>query len=220
MLATLAFAVAITLASGAVFVELLDAVVSHDGATSPDEEIARWVVDLRTPWLTAVMRPTTHLADYAVAGTVAAVVAVALFAARRRGAAAAVIVSSLGAMLVTELLKELVGRERPTPDGRLVEAVGHAFPSGHSSQAVACYGGLALAVILTTDLQRRRVAAIALAAVVAIAVGTSRVYLGVHWPSDVLSGWIVGLTWLVLVASAAWLLRRLDRPEGWWSQAE
>lgn len=220
MVATLAFAAVAALAAGSAFVELVDAVMSHDGATSPDEEIARWIADLRTPWLTAAMRPTTHLADYAVAGTIAVVTAVALFVTRRRGAAVALVVSSLGAMLVTEVLKELVGRERPAADGRLVEAVGHAFPSGHSSQAVACYGGLALVVILTTDRPRRRVVAVALAAVVAVAVGTSRVYLGVHWPSDILSGWIVGLTWLVLVATVAWLLRRLDRPQGWWPQVE
>lgn len=209
----------VSLAAGAVFVELVDEVVSHDGATSPDEEVARWIAERRTPWLTHVMRPTTRLADYAVAGTVAAAVAMALAATRRRGAAAAVLVSSLGAMLVTEVLKEVVGRERPMADGRLVEAAGHAFPSGHSSQAIACYGGLALAVVLTTRSRPRRTAAVAAAGLVALAVGTSRTYLGVHWPADVLSGWIVGLTWLVLVATAAWLLRRLDRPRGWWPQA-
>ncbi|QGG94283.1 phosphatase PAP2 family protein [Actinomarinicola tropica] len=206
----------VSLTAGAAFVELVDAVTSEEGASSPDAEVARWIAERRTPWVTALMRLTTRLADYAIAGTVAAAAAVALVAARRRGPASALVASSLGAMLVTEVLKEVVGRERPMADGRLVEAAGHAFPSGHSSQAVACYGGLALAVVLTTRSSRRRAAAVAAVAVVALAVGTSRVYLGVHWPADVLSGWIVGLTWLALVASGSLLLQRLDRPRGWW----
>jgi membrane-associated phospholipid phosphatase len=199
-----------------IITELVDEVMDPDQAVTPDHRIVDWIARRTSPALDTLFQTATRLADYWVAMSIVAVTAIVLITRRHRGAAAALVTSSLGAAAVTEVLKELIGRQRPPIDGRLVHASGLAFPSGHSSQSIACYGGLALVAILITKRTGPRLAAIIAATTIAVLVGASRVYLGVHWPSDVLAGWIVGITWLALVTTATWLLRRLDRPRGWW----
>jgi len=215
---TLAVAGSVALAAGLLIAELVDEVMDPDEAVTPDDRIVDWINQHASPALTTLFRTATRLADYWFAIIVVATTATILIWKRHRGAAFALIASSAGAALVTQTLKEIIGRERPPIGGQLVAATGLAFPSGHSSQSVACYGGLALATILASRRTGPRIAAITAAVVIAFLVGTSRVYLGVHWPSDVVAGWIVGLTWLTLVAAAAWLLRRLNRPRGWWPE--
>jgi undecaprenyl-diphosphatase len=100
---------------------------------------------------------------------------------------------------------------RPRPDLVSHEAYVHtaSFPSGHSMMAAVTY--LTLAVMLARATPRRRLKAyyLAMAAVLTVAVGTSRVYLGVHWPSDVLAGWMIGAAWALLLYTVAdWLGRR------------
>ena len=212
----LAVAVAVVVAGGALVSEVVDEVMVGAGAGQPDDRIATWVRGLRTPGLTTFFRTVTHLSDVWFVTGVVVLVAATLLLRRQLGMAVAVLTASAGAAVITTLVKEFVGRARPPVVGRLVEAVGEAFPSGHSSQAVACYGALALVVAATTSRPAVRVTAPVVAVVVALTVGVSRVYLGVHWPSDVLSGWIVGLAWLAAVAVVSWVLRHVDRPRGWW----
>lgn len=172
-----------------------------------DELVVDWIDEIRSPGATTLFEAATHLADYWVATVVVVVTSAVLVARHRRVAAGVLAASSFGAMAVTEVLKVAIGRERPPVDTHLIEAAGFAFPSGHSSQAVACYGGLALVAVLTTRRTVVRAMAVAAAIAIALVVGVSRVYLRVHWPTDVLVGWAVGLAWLALVVLAARLLR-------------
>jgi membrane-associated phospholipid phosphatase len=93
--------------------------------------------------------------------------------------------------------------------GQLVATAGSAFPSGHATQGAACYG--ALAWIVARQLARRwkRILIFSGTIVLAGLVGLSRVYLGVHWPSDVGSGWALGMGWLVVCMSVLVAMRRL-----------
>jgi undecaprenyl-diphosphatase len=93
--------------------------------------------------------------------------------------------------------------ERPRPDANLTEASGFSFPSGHSAMSMAVYGCLAFALARTCRGFPRLACALAGTALV-VGVGLSRIYLGVHYPSDVIAGWITGAailtaTWLLLV---------------------
>jgi undecaprenyl-diphosphatase len=118
------------------------------------------------------------------------------------------VVTVSGGVLASSLLKYGFDRARPdlVPHGSIVYS--SSFPSGHSMMAATTY--LTLAVVLAQAHSRRRVKGffIAAAALVTMAVGASRVYLGVHWPTDVLAGWTAGTVWAVCCSLIA---RRLQR---------
>jgi undecaprenyl-diphosphatase len=117
-----------------------------------------------------------------------------------RGAVA--IAASLGgAMLIADLVKQLTQRPRPTVE-HLQAVTGSSFPSGHATQASAFWLALALALPAVGVPRRLARAACAAALVIALAVAWSRVYLGVHYPSDVVAGLLLGGGWAVFVAHA------------------
>jgi undecaprenyl-diphosphatase len=104
-------------------------------------------------------------------------------------------VTCIGGGVVDTIVKVGVGRPRPVLDEPIIEAFGKSFPSGHSMQAVVCYGALLLVFL---PLMHGRVRTIAVAATVALvlAIGFSRLALGVHFISDVLGGYALGAAWL------------------------
>ncbi len=134
-------------------------------------------------------------------GVAIALVAVAIYDfARRRNAAvfAFVVAVGVGQLLLNNGLKLIVHRQRPAVL-HLVAASGYSFPSGHSCAAAATWAAVAL--ILSRGRSRRTRAVLAAgAALIAIAVATSRALLGVHWLSDVLAGLLLGWGWFLLVA--------------------
>lgn len=142
----------------------------------------------------------------ALAGTTAAlalsVAAIVVLAALRhwRGALTLAL-AVVGTQVVVTLLKLAVARPRPASNELVSNASGFSFPSGHSATSVAVYATLAF-LAARACCGRRRVFLIGIGALVVTAVGASRVYLGAHYPTDVLAGWLTGGT-LVL---ASWLL--------------
>ncbi len=114
---------------------------------------------------------------------------------------------ALGLLLViligralSEVQKYSIARPRPTLDPHLVVVKTSSFPSGHATSSMIFY--LTLALALTAAGRQRRVAA-ALAVLLSLLIGLSRVMLGVHWPSDVVGGWSFGLLWVLLTLSSA-----------------
>ena len=122
-------------------------------------------------------------------------------------------VTCLGGGIVDTIVKVAVGRPRPEVDEPIIEAFGQSFPSGHSMQAVVCYGALLL-VFLPTIHGRARTAAIVGTVVLALAIGFSRLALGVHFISDVLGGYVLGAAWLAASVAAfeIWREERGKRP--------
>jgi undecaprenyl-diphosphatase len=201
------------------FVELAGEVM--EGDTSAIDR--RLLLALRTPadlsdpvgpsWVEESARDITGLGGYTIL-TFMTVAAIAyLLMARKRHAALLVLVAIGGGMLLSTGLKW--GFERPRPDlvphgTRIYTA---SFPSGHAMLSAITY--LTLGALLARVQQRRRVKAflLGLAVVLTLAVGTSRVYLGVHWPSDVLAGWCVGAAWAALCWFVALQLQRRGQVE-------
>lgn len=153
-----------------------------------------FVQTLRQPWLTPYMESISELAQPVV--LLVMLLAVEAFApGRRPGACAAV--NLVCAVALNVLLKQLV--QRPRPDGfRLIAETGYSFPSGHSMVAMAFYGLLAWMVWhYERDRFVRWLCVIGFGLVIAL-IGISRIYLGVHYASDVIAGFCVSLIWLVL----------------------
>ncbi len=153
-----------------------------------------FVQTLRQPWLTPYMESISELAQ--PVALLAMLLAVEAFApGRRPGACAAV--NLVCAVALNVLLKQLV--QRPRPDGfRLIAETGYSFPSGHSMVAMAFYGLLAWMVWhYERDRFVRWLCVIGFGLVIAL-IGISRIYLGVHYASDVIAGFCVSLIWLAL----------------------
>ncbi|MBI1405591.1 MAG: phosphatase PAP2 family protein [Caulobacter sp.] len=159
-------------------------------------------------WLRTALMDFTSLGSVAVLTLVVAGTA-GLFASLRRWPEAVMLVAaSGGGVAISQGLKLMFGRARPDESLRLVEAVNASFPSGHAMLSAVVY--LTLGAMISRFAERRRVRAFAMGAgvVLTLLVGTSRVYLGVHWPSDVLAGWSLGAAWAMACWLAVWAWER------------
>ena len=158
--------------------------------------------------LRVALADVTSLGSSSVLTLVVLATAGFLFLARRRHSALYVLVASAGGGVLSTALKSLFDRPRPDVVVHLVNVSSASFPSGHALGAAAIY--LTLAVLLARELPRRRLRAFAVSAatLIVVLIGVSRIYLGVHWPTDVLAGWCVGAAWAML----CWLIAdRLER---------
>lgn len=167
---------------------------------------------LGPPWMGEIMRDITALGGTAVLSLLSLGVIGYLALLRRYDLALLVIVAVGGAMLLNLLLK--LGFDRPRPDlvPHLTEVYQSSFPSGHSMAAAATYLTLGAMMARVQPRRRLKIYFLALAIGVMLLIGFSRVYLGVHWPSDVLAGWAAGAVWALLCWLAAWWLSRRRRP--------
>ncbi|MGK7861556.1 phosphatase PAP2 family protein [Falsiroseomonas sp. E2-1-a4] len=201
------------------FIELSDAV--FDGKTVETDRALllalRSSADPADPlgpgWLEEMGRDVTALGGVAV--LVLLILAVTVFMALRRlWHAAALLLAAVGSgILVSTVLKAVFERPRPdlVPHGSYVATA--SFPSGHSMMAAVVYLTLgALLARVEPDL-RVKIFVLSAAVLLTMLVGISRVYLGVHWPTDVLAGWTVGAGWALLVWLTARALQRQGRIE-------
>lgn len=196
------------------FIAIADEVV--DGDTQAFDQ---WAVEsLRVPgqpdvplgprWMHEVGRDLTALGGNAVLTLMVAFVAVFLWLRRLYGAMWLVIISTLTGLVISTSLKLFFERERPSVVGHLSYVVTHSFPSGHSMLSAVVY--LTLGALMGRFVESWRIKAYFLLVAMALTllVGVSRVYLGVHYPTDVLAGWSAGLAWAVLCWLTARYLQR------------
>ncbi len=198
----------VVLALGASFTELAEDVWFREGFVW-DAPLILALHQLSQPWLDTAMRIITQTGE---GGAIAlALVLGGWFLWRRRRLdAATVVISFVGAAAINTVLKLLLARPRPALFPPLVAESGFSFPSGHVTAAVAVYG--LLAVFLWW--QRHRAWAIASGAWVLV-VAVSRIYLGVHYPSDTLGSLTFATLWLLMVfAVRAWYARRGEQASG------
>ncbi len=179
--------------------ELLELAERANGATSIDSSITSRMVAHRTDALTAFARAGSTVGSQKVLAPLVGVVTVPLVGRRRLVPATFLVVAWGGALLLYTLTKAFVNRPRPPSDIWLTTAGGSSFPSGHATQSLGTFVALG-----TRRCGRSHAGApgcVALAIVLDAWVGWSRVYLGVHWATDVVAGWLIGTVWVVTVAS-------------------
>ncbi len=197
------------------FVEISDEVWERE-AHHFDQAILLWMREPHNPAdpigsakIEEMGRDLTALGGFTIlTGLTLASIGIALLLKKPR-IAAIIAVAITSGMVITSLLKRGFDRPRPelVPHGVLVTNA--SFPSGHAMMAAVVYLTLGMLLARTQAQLAMRVYLIALSVAATILVGISRVYLGVHWPTDVLAGWTLGAAWALLF----WLVAiRLDRP--------
>jgi membrane-associated phospholipid phosphatase len=169
-----------------------------DGVIGADPVVQRFLVRNRSVALTDVFRVLTHLGSAAVILPLALVVLLLLVWRRQPMLGFGLVLAAGGTALLVGVVKVLVGRDRPPPIERLAAATGASFPSGHSAVSIAFYGALAWIVVALVERRGLRLLACAAALALGLLVGFSRAYLGVHWMSDVVAGWLLGAVWLAI----------------------
>ncbi|HEU4630492.1 MAG TPA: phosphatase PAP2 family protein [Gemmatimonadaceae bacterium] len=194
------------------FAELAEQV--REGTTQPfDDAVLRALDRLHAPWLETVMLEITSLGNGSVVVAMALVAGTFLWLTRHRYSAALLGAATVGATLLSLLLKSIFHRPRPPEVTWGTHVVTSSFPSGHATSAIVVYATIAY---LVARLQRRRwarVATLALAAVAILLVAASRLFLGVHYPTDVAAGLAVGLAWAAFCMAMLEAVQRFIRRE-------
>ena len=176
-------------AAGWVFGALLQDVLAHDELALVDQPVQQFFVAHREAWLTLLMRGTTNLGNAALLiGVVLSVGLVWRWRAATWRLLGLLAGAFAGAWVLSNTVKLLTHRLRPPA----VQAIGHwtgrAFPSGHATHTTAVYGMLAALLAATTPRWGRKVSVWTAALLIIGLAGLSRLYLGTHWPTDVLAG--------------------------------
>jgi undecaprenyl-diphosphatase len=199
---------ALLVASVAVFREIAEAVGEQDDIARFDVHVAQWFNTHAFEPLTTFMLGFTHV--HGIIGMSVASSLLALWFWRRNAPywLLSVAIAAPGGMLINVLLKNTYARPRPLFDEPLLTLVTYSFPSGHTAASTLFYGLIASYVVTTSPSWRRRVAAMAFAAVMVALVAFSRVYLGAHYVSDVLAAMAYSAGWLAVCIAAVSTLRR------------
>jgi undecaprenyl-diphosphatase len=180
-----------------------------EGSTDAfDQSIRSFVNDLSSPPSTAAVRRLTELGSPVLLVPFTLAAALGFLWVRRRRAAILIVVTMLGVVLLNHTLKLFFQRTRPVPYFGLEAPSSYSFPSGHALAAFCFYGALAALLVVRTRRTWLRVALWLAAIAIIGAIGLTRIYLGVHYPSDVLAGYMAGFIWVVTVASGDRFLRR------------
>jgi undecaprenyl-diphosphatase len=164
-----------------------------------DDGTLYWFQNHHLPWLDQVMILLSWIGD-TVCMTWFTIAVVLIFAIARQGRSALVIAATgLFGLFLTETIKPLTNRPRPDVTHKLVERpLSKSFPSGHSLNSMAIFGVISLVIARRLHSRPLRVLVVILGVSLSLAIGTSRMYVGVHWLTDVLGGWTAGLACALL----------------------
>ncbi len=176
----------------------------HPYAGDPGRPLGPW-------WLKEAASDITSLGGISVLGLFALIAIGFMVLLRKRLSAVLLVVGLAGGVLLSEGLKSVFERERPPEIYQAVKTINASFPSGHALLSAVFY--LTLGVMLARAFPRRRFKAyvMAVAVLMTVLVGTSRIYLAAHWASDVFAGWSVGAAWAMALWLAAYGIERRQK---------
>ena len=201
---------AVAAVAGDEFLDLSELVVANNsGLHKFDSMTHDWAVRERNSGSTAFFAFMTTAGGPVVMGLLTGIIAGALFVRKRPRWAVYLLVTAGGGALLNMELKRFYERARPALAEMLRRAHGYSFPSGHAMGATVVLGALAYLVVRTQRTWRQKSAVIAAAVTVILAVASSRIYLGVHWVSDVVAGITCGCLWLATTTIGYETFRRI-----------
>ena len=177
-------------------------VVTGGVTQSFDERVLSTLASRRSPGLDELMLEITGLGNGSVLLLVAATASVFLWLTNHRWSVYILMAGIIGGQIVNRLLKEAFGRDRPGVVEWIDQVSSPSFPSGHAMTSFIVYGSVAYLVARLEPTRALRRFTYLMAALIIGSIGFSRMYLGVHYPSDVLAGFLAGLAWLAFVAAS------------------
>lgn len=185
-----------TIALTWLFLAIADEIPEHSALARTDMFVQRWIEAHGTEWGEKIFLVVSYLGAPVLAAVV--VGAVLWFAWRRDWyRTLALALTTIGGVILSDVLKMVFHRGRPETATEFITRQSWSFPSGHSMNSMIGYGFLTVLLLDHVTDRRRRSAIVICAAIVIGTIGFSRVYLGVHYMSDVAGGWIAGAAWLI-----------------------
>jgi undecaprenyl-diphosphatase len=198
--------------AGYLFVELADQITLKTSAVYlTDQAVHNWFGHEREAAMTALFTAATNVGSSIGLGAIVLVAVIALVRRRERAAAAFVVGTVVSGVLLNLLLKMIFARARPDLASAIAVARWYSFPSGHAMGSFITFGALTYIVLRRAWPWRVKSAALAIALTMIVLIGVSRVYLGVHWASDIAGGWSAGAVWVASAVVAFEMLLRLRR---------
>ncbi|WP_315788805.1 phosphatase PAP2 family protein [Fischerella sp. JS2] len=198
-----------------VFAHIADEVLEKETQTF-DQSILLAIRQMHTPLGDRVMLGITFLGEPVFLLLICLGIAIRLLYIHRRSQATTLGIAAVGAIGLNYLIKVLFGRARPQLWNRIVDVGQYSFPSGHAMISLVIYGFIGY--LIAKRYPRWRAWIFTLTVILIIAIGFSRLYLGVHWPTDVIAGYAAGVVWLMtcILSLEMW---RLYRKSGRHSQS-
>jgi undecaprenyl-diphosphatase len=204
LLATLLVGVVVAFLLSFAVARVYDGVTERDGISVLDVPVLQAAKALRSP-VADTVAATVAVVFGPIGMPIITVAALVLLAVRRRSWTPVILIAAagIGSLLMTIAGKDVIERHRPL----LVDAIppfeySPSFPSGHTLNATVIAGVVAYLLVLRQRRPGTRAVTIAVAALIAVAVGLTRILLGAHWFTDVVAGWLLGIAWLALVLTA------------------
>ena len=185
--------------------------VSEGELLAVDSSVREFVHSLSSPRLTAVMRAVSYMGKVRTLVILGTGVAAVMLYLRAFRSTAIFLITMAGEIMLEVTLKATYQRARPEPFFDLPPPESYSFPSGHALGSLCFYGILAWIVVRRIQDKRIKTAIAVLTAIFILLIGLSRVYLGVHYPSDVLAGFVAGLIWTISVVFTDWYLTSLSK---------
>jgi len=176
------------------FLNLVTNIIGASPLVAADVRIMNLVAALRTSFTAEVLLLFTYLGDWKIILSLGLVVVIVLWLVKQQRRAVLFVGAVVGGALAYTVIKLLIHRARPDIGFALVERTGYSFPSGHATTAAVFYGLLGYFGYKLLPRRWQKVLVVFLSLVVVFLIGLSRPYLGVHWMSDVLGGWLLGFT--------------------------
>lgn len=171
--------------------------LQKDALVQFDRTIISFVQGNISPFLTRVMEGFTFLGSVKWVGAAVVLIALVLFAKRKWSLGLFILLSTGVGTLFNVILKNIFKRQRPEIH-RIISESGYSFPSGHSTGAFIFYGSIAYLILHYTNKRGWQLLGVIIIALLILAIGLSRIYLGVHYPSDVIGGYSAGGVWLII----------------------